>query len=163
MQKNLKNSINKYFKPFSRTIKGICDKKIQPIGSVCVELKLGNLKTIKNNFWVTQKSRNYGILGMDILMLNKLTICPFVQELTHQLSNQMSKLFRAENLPKPVILSIYKIYKVVIFDRSNTTTLQTKCEKLLMNYPELTKTPDYTAPNKHNHFLKIVNDNYNCK
>ena len=81
LPKNLTNDINHYIKPFSRTIKGIGDNKIHSIGSACVDLKLGNLEAIKHNFWVTQESRNYGILDMDILMANKLMICPFASEL----------------------------------------------------------------------------------
>ena len=61
LPKNLTNGINHYFKPFSRTIKGIGDNEIHPIGSACVDLKLGNLETIKHNFWVTQEYRSYVI------------------------------------------------------------------------------------------------------
>ena len=157
LPKNLTNGINHYFKPFSRTIKGIGDNEIHPIGSACVDLKLGNLKTIKHNFWVTQEYRSYGILGMDILMSNKLIICPFTLEMTHQLSNQTTKLFRAADLPTSVVVSINT---GEVRDSNNITTLETKCETLLRNYPELTKTPDYTAPRKHNHFLEIIVDNY---
>ena len=32
-----------------------------------------------------------------------------------------------------------------------------------MNYPELTKTPDYTAPRKHNYFLVIIVENYKLR
>ena len=142
MPKNLTNGINHYFKPFSRTIKGIGDNEIHPIGSACVDLKLGSLKTIKHNFWVTQEYRSYGILGMDILMSNKLIICPFTLELTHQLSNKTTKLFRAADLPASVVVSINT---GEVRDSNKITTLETKCETLLLNYSELTKTPDYTA------------------
>ena len=157
LPKNLTNGINHYFKPFSRTIKGIGDNEIHPIGSACVDLKLGNLETIKHNFWVTQEHRSYGILGMDILMSNKLIICPFTLELTHQSSKQTTKLFRAADLPTSVVVSINT---GEVRDSNKISTLETKCEALLLNYPELTKTPDYTAPRKHNHFLEIIVDNY---
>ena len=156
LPKNLTNGINNYFKPFSKSIKGIGNNEIHPIGSACVELKIGNLDIVKHNFWVTQESQSYGILGMDILMANKLTICPFALKLWHQQSNQTAKLFKAANLPTPVVLSTNSGE----VNYSNNTTLEAKCETLLMNYPELTKTPDYTAPRKHNHFLEIIVDNY---
>ena len=132
-----------------RTIKGIGDNEIQPIRSACIELKLGNLETIKHNFWVTQESKNYGILGMDILMTNKLIICPFDLELSDQLSNRTTKLFKAANLPTSVVVSINTGEARV---NNNITSLKAICETLLMNYPELTKT-DNTAHRKYNHFL----------
>ena len=67
--------------------------KSTPIGSTRFDFKLGNLTTIKHNFWVTQEYRSYGILGMDILMSNKLIICPFTLELTHQSSKQWFSYF----------------------------------------------------------------------
>ena len=94
---------------------------------------------------------------MDILMSNRLIICLFLLELTHQLSNQTTKLFRVSDLPTSVVVSINTRE---VRDSNNITTLETKCETLLLNYPELTKTPDYTAPRKHNHFLEIIVDNY---
>ena len=156
LPKNLTNGINHYFKPFSRTIKGIGDHEIQPIGSVYVELKLGNLEVIRHNFWVTPESGDYGILGMDILMTNKLTICPFSLEMSHQLSSKTTKLFKAANFHKPIIVSI----NAGEVKNNTVTTLEAKCEMLLLNYPELTKTPDYTAQRKHNHYLEIIVDNY---
>ena len=156
LPKNLTNGINHYFKPISKTIKGIGDNKIHPIGSVCVELMLGSLGTIKHNFWVTQEFRNYGILGMDILMANELTLCPFALKMSHHPSNRTTKLFKAENLPTPVVLAI----NTAEAKANNSTTLEAKCEKLLTNYPELTKIPNYSAPKKHNHSLEIIVDNY---
>ena len=156
LPKNLTNGINHYFKPFSKTIMGVGNSKIHPIGSVCVELMLGSLGTIKHDFWVTQEFRNYGILGMNILMANKLTICSLALKMSHQLSKRTTKLFKAANLPTPVVVSI----NTAEAKENNITTLETKCETLLMNYPELTRVPDYSAPKKHNHSLEIVVENY---
>ena len=97
---------------------------------------------------------------MDILTSNKLIIFPFTLELTHQSSNQTTKLFRAADLPTSVVVSINM---GEARDSNNKSTLETKCEALLLNYPELAKTPDYTAPRKHNHFLEITVDNYKLR
>ena len=61
LPKKLTNGINWYFKPFIRIIQGIGESEIYPIGSVNVELKLSNFEPIRNDFWVTQDIRNYGI------------------------------------------------------------------------------------------------------
>ena len=94
---------------------------------------------------------------LDILSANKLIICSFALELSHQLFNRTTKLFKAANLPTPVVVSINAGESR---ENNNIRTLETKCETLRMNYPELTKTPDYTAPRKHNHFLEIIVENY---
>ena len=59
-------------------------------------------------------------------------------------------------MPTPVVVSINAGEA-----KNNTVTiLKAKCEMLLLNYPELTKIPDYTAQRKHNHYLEIIVDNY---
>lgn len=68
---------------------------------------------------------------MDALRANKFVIWPFTSELSHQLSNRTTKLFEAANLSTPAVVSI------------------NKKDALLINYPEFTKTPDYTALKKH--------------
>ena len=62
LPKNLTNGIDHYFKPQSKSIKGIGDDMIHPIVSVKVNLELGQLDPFMHNFWVTHQNREYGIL-----------------------------------------------------------------------------------------------------
>ena len=106
--KKLTNGISRYFKPCSRTIHGIGNAEIHPIGSVDVELKLGSLEPIKHKFWVTEEPMNYGIIGIDILKSSNLAVSSFNSELQHLTSNCAAKLFTAADLATSDIPSINK-------------------------------------------------------
>ena len=76
LPKELTNGINKYFPPQSRSIQGFGNKTTHPIGNVDVELHLGVLEPIHHSFWVTQATRHFGIIGMNLLIKIKLAILP---------------------------------------------------------------------------------------
>jgi len=153
LPKALTNGVDQYFRQYSKAIQGIGDNELHPIGSVNVELKLGDLEPIRHNFWVTQEYRNYGIIGLDMLEANKLTIAPHKSELYDEASKRSVKLFTAASLPAPAVAMINK---VEIKDCDRYDSLEKECLALLTKYPELTETPDYTRPPKHGHTLKIT-------
>ena len=157
LPKQLTNGINQYFKPFSRVIQGIGESELHPIGSVNVELKLSNFEPIRHDFWVTQENRNYGILGLDFLKANEITIAPHESKLYNKTSNRTAQLFAAANLPTPVVA---RTNKGEVRDHSRYDSLEEECLALLSKYPQLTETPDYTQPPKHGHFLEIILDDY---
>ena len=157
LPKALTKKISQHFEPFSRVIQGIGDSELHPIGSANVEINLGSLEPIKHNFWVTEESRNYGILGIDILKAHKLMIAPHKSKLYGKTSEGTAKLYTAANLPTPVVV---KINKGEIRDHNRYDSLKEECLALFTKYPQLTETPDYTRPPKHDHCLEIILDNY---
>ena len=108
LPKDLTNGVQKYYKPFTRAIQGIGENELHPIGTINVELQLGDLRPIKYDFWVTQEFRSYGIIGLDILEANRITIAPHKSEIYDEASKRTAKLFAAANLPKPVVARINK-------------------------------------------------------
>lgn len=85
--KELTNEVNKYLSPQIRTIQSFDNKTIHPIGSVAVQLRL------RSSFWVTQDLRNYGIIGLDMLVTHQLAIFPFFAQLCKMGSGRSAKLF----------------------------------------------------------------------
>ena len=59
LPKELTNGINIHFPSQIRTIQGFGNKTTHPIGSVDVELHLGELESINHSFWVTQETRQF--------------------------------------------------------------------------------------------------------
>ena len=156
LPKELTNGVNKYFPPQSRTIQGFGNKSIHPIGSVNVELRLGELDPINHSFWVTEETRSFGIIGLDMLMANQLAIFPSSSKLCKVGSDKTAKLFAAADLPTPVVASVNKIELV----SEENLSLEEKCKGLLKDFPEITRKPTYYTRPKHNHELKIDLDNY---
>ena len=160
LPKNLTNGINHYFKPQSKTIKGIGNTPIHPIGSVNVTLDFGNLSTIEHNFWVTQEYRDYGLLGLDFLKTHKLSISLEKLRLYQYITNRVVKLYAPNELPRSVVVSAHTLE---IVNNESALHFENKCRNLLKEFPELTETPDYTKPVKHGHALEIIVDNFNPK
>ena len=156
LPKELTNGIDKYFPKQSRTIQGFGNKTTHPIGSADVELQLGNLEPINHSFWVTQESRHFGIIGMDLLRKNELAILPSTSQLCKMGSNESARLFAPAELPTPIVASVNHIN----LGGKNTTPLEEKCKRLLMDFPEITRKPTYHAKPKHNYELEIILDNY---
>ena len=90
------NDIYHYFQPHSRTIKGIGKTTIRPTENVDVNLKLNNTNSIKNSFHVTQESRNYGIIALDISKINSLIISPHTSEFYQSMSDCTAKLYKIQ-------------------------------------------------------------------
>ena len=157
LPKTLTKNISQHFKPFSRIIQGIGDSELHPIGNANIEMNLGSLEPIKHNFWVTDESRNYGILGIDIIKANKLIIAPHKSKLYSETSEGTAKIYTAAELPAPVVV---KINKGEIRDHNCYDSLKEECLALFTKYPQLTETPDYTRPPKHDHCLEIILDDY---
>ena len=156
LPKDLTNGVEKYFKPFTRAIQGIGESELHPIGTINVELQLGDLRPFKHDFWVTQEFRNYGIIGLDILEANIIIIAPHKSEIYDEASKRTAKLFAAANLPKPVVA---RVNKAEIRKHSRYDSLEKECLELLAEHPQLTETPDYNIRPKHGHFLEINLDN----
>ena len=72
LPKSLTNGIKKYFLPKSKSIQGIGETVIHPIGSADIEINIGQLGPLTHTFWITPESRGYGITGLDIIIANKL-------------------------------------------------------------------------------------------
>ena len=159
LPKSLTNGIDHYFHPQSRTIKGIGDSRIHPVGSIDAELKLGELDTIKHNFWVTQETRDYGIIGLDLLRENNLVISPHTSELSKPPTDQTAKLYTADKLPTHQLTKQAQIE----LKHSTTLPLEEKCKRLLGEFPELTEKPNYNKPVKHHHFLEIIVEDFRPK
>ena len=156
LPKILSNGIDQYFKPQSRTIQGIGNSTIHPIGSVEINLKIGDMNPMKHTFWVTEESRDYGIIGIDILRANKLILLPHTAELFQQKNNRIAKLYTAGELNKSTTTTLNKIG--IVNNQGNFYT-KNKFENLLDEFPELTETPNYNRPVKHGHSLKINVEN----
>ena len=156
--KNLTNGIDHYFHPQSKTITGIGDSLIHPIGSIEVNLELGEIKHITHTFWVTQEIRDYGIIGLDLLRSNCLVISPHSSRLYKPHTDQSAELYTAETLPDSVLNPTQAEQR-----NTNDITLEERCKQLLENFPELTEYPDYTKPIKHNHFLEIIVEDFKPK
>ena len=156
LPKDLTNAINKYFPRQSRTILGFGNKTTHPIGSVDVELHLGELEPINHSFWVTQATRHFGIIGMDLLIKNQLAILPSTFQLCKMDSGKSAKPFAPADLPAPIVASVNHINMV----DENTVPLEERCKQLLMEFPEITRKPTYHTKPKHNHELEIVLDDY---
>ena len=160
LPKNLTNGINHYFRPQSKTIQGISNTPIHPLGSVKVILKFGNLKDIEHNFWVTQENREYGIIGIDFLKTYKLSISLENSKLYQNKTNRVVKLYTANELPKSVVVTSHNLK---VTDNEFISHFEDKCKNLLNEFPELTETPDYTRPVKHGHSLEIIVENFSPK
>ena len=159
LAKKLTSGVNKYFPPQSRAIQGIGNSVVHPIGSADVTLHLGNLNPIKHTFWVLQEPGNHGIIGLDLLMSHRLTISPATAELREIKSDRVAKLSFPNELTSKMVVSVNKI--AVSDDKYSS--LEEKCRKLVGEFPEITKEPNYTESPKHNHSLEIVVDNYEPK
>ena len=156
LPKLLSNGVDQYFKPQSKTIQGIGNSTIHPIGSVEKNLKLGNMNPMKHTFWVTEESRDYGIIGIDILRANKLIFSPHTAELFQQKHNRIARLYTARELNKATTIVSNKNVAV---DKQRIFYANNKFESLLDEFPELTETPNYNRPVKHGHSLKINVEN----
>ena len=156
LSKELTNGVNRYFPPQKVTIQGFGGKAIHPIGSVEVQLKLGELELINHSFWVTQEPRSYGIIGLDLLRKHKLAIFPSSGRLSSTTSKKSAKLFTAADVPTPVVALINNIELV----REGNSLLEEKCRKLLLNFPEITANPTYGSKPKHDHELELILDDY---
>ena len=154
--KELTNGVDTYFKKHSRTIQGFGNEMIHPIGSVDVQLQFGVLDPLEHSFWVTQEPRSYGIIGLDMLVAHQLVISPATAQLYEIGSGRSAKMFAAAELPTPRVISI-NLIEVTHIDNP---CLEEKCKALLMNFPEITKNPDYHIKPKHHHELEIVLDDY---
>ena len=159
LPKKLTNGVNQYFPPQSRSIQGIGNNIVHPIGSADVTLHLGNLSPIKHTFWVLQEPGNHGIIGLYILMSHRLTISPATAELSEIGSDRVAKLSFPNELTAKIVASVNKI---AISDHTYSS-LEEKCRKLVREFPEITREPNYTDSPKHNHSLEIVVDNYEPK
>ena len=157
LPKNLTNGINHYFRPQSKTIQGISNTPIHPIGSVDVVLKIGNLENIEHNFWVTQENRDYGIIGLDFLTTYQLSISIKNLKLYQHMTNRVVKLYTANKLPKSVVVTSHNLE---VINNEFFSHFEEKCKNVLNEFPELTKTPDYTLPVKHGHSLEIIVENF---
>ena len=159
LPQSLTNGINRYFCPNTKSIQGIGDTVIHSIGSVDIEIKLGNLGPITHNFWITQVYRGHGIIGLDFLIANNLVISPAKSELRSASSESTAKLFFATQLPIPIECPTNKVQ---LPDLSHLS-LKEKCTTLLKSFPEITKKTNYKTSPKHNHLLEIIVDNYTPK
>ena len=155
LPKELTNGVNKYFLPQSRAIQGFGNKTTHPIGSVDVELHLGGLEPIHHSFWVTQETRSFGIIGMDLLIKNQLAIFPSTFQLRGISSDRSAKLYAPVDLPDPIIASVNHINI-----SENTVPLEERCKRLLREFPEITRKPTYHTKPKHNYALEIILDDY---
>ena len=99
LPQSLTNGINRYFCPNTKSIQGIGDTVIHSIGSVDIEIKLGNLGPITHNFWITREYRGHGIIGLDFLIANNLVISPAKSELRSASSESIAKLFLQHSYP----------------------------------------------------------------
>ena len=158
LPKSLTNGIDHYFRPQSKTITGIGNSLIHPVGSVDVSLKLGDIDAISHTFWVTQETREYGIIGLDLLKPQQLLISPFSSKLLKPSKNQSANLYTADTLPDSA-LNILQSEQ----SHDDVQTLEEQCIDLLREFPELTECPDYTKPVKHNHVLEIIVDDFKPK
>ena len=156
LPKVLTNGAHTFFAPQSRTIQGFGSGMIHPIGSVDVQLQLGELDPIKHTFWVTEEPRSYGIIGLDMLVAHQLAIFPSTSQLCKIGSGKSAKMFAAAELPTPIVTSI----NMIELANNENPPLEEKCKRLLLNYPEITKKPTYHTKPKHNHELEIVLDDY---
>ena len=156
LPKSLTNGINKYFPPNSKSIQGIGDSVIHPIGSADIKVNISELGHFNHSFWITPESRGYGIIGLDFLIANNLEILPAKSQVRSAISGRMAKLLVASDLPNPVVKSINSVELL----HSGKHSLEERCMALLGEFPEITRKPDYTVPPKHNHSLEIVVDNY---
>ena len=156
LPKNLTNGVDHFFKNQSRSIKGIGHEMIHPIGSVNVNLNIGELGTLNHDFWVTQEKREYGIIGLDIIKSLRLIINPITQILTNALTGNKAKLYTANEIPSSVLMNTHQIN----IDKKG---FEEECENLLDKFPELTDEPNYKNPVKHGHSLEIKVVNYEPK
>ena len=156
LPKSLTNGINKYFLPNSKSIQGIGDSVIHPVGSADIEVNVSELGNFTHTFWITPESRGYGIIGLDFLKANELEILPAKSQLRSAISGRKTKLLVASDFPSPVVASINSVELI----NSGKNSLEERCKALLAKFPEITKKPDYTVPPKHNHSLEIIVDNY---
>ena len=156
LPKELTNGVNKYFPPQSRKIQGFGNQTIHPIGSVDVQIQLGELEPINHSFWVTQEPRSYGIIGLDMLVAHQLAIFPSSAQLCKMGSGRSAKLFAAADLPTPIVASVNKLELTL----DGNLSLEDRCKRLLLNFPEITKKPTYHTEPKHNHELEILLDDY---
>ena len=99
MPKILTNGIDHYFKHQSRVIQGLGNATIHPIGSIDVNLNIGNIQLIKHNFWVTEEPRSYGIIGLDFLKANNLIISAHTSELLEAMSDHTATLYKLMIFP----------------------------------------------------------------
>ena len=156
LPKSLTNGINKYFLPKSKSIQGIGETVIHPIGSADIEVNISELGPLTHTFWITPESRGYGIIGLDFLIANKLEILPARSQLRSAISGRTAKLLVASDFPTPVVASINSVELL----HPSKPSLEERCKALLGKFPEITKKPDYTLPPKHNHSLEIIVDDY---
>ena len=158
LPKNLTNGIDHSFRLQSRTITGNGDSLIYPVGNVEVNLNLGNIEPITHTFWVTQQTREYGIIGLDLLRSNRLVVSPYISKLLKPPTDQLAELNTADTLPDTALVS-----KQAEQGCSDELVLEERCKQLLENFPELTEYPDDIKPVKLNHFLEIVVEDFQSK
>ena len=152
LPKILTNGINQYFQPKSKTIKGLGNSTIYPIGSVDVDLSIGNMLLKKATFWVTKESGDYGIIGLDILKDNKLIISPHTSEILKYNLDRKARLYTAGELTTAAEGPCNKL-KITSYQEKSDD--KNNIKSILEEFKELTMEPDYNKPVKHGHSLEI--------
>ena len=155
--KSFVDKVDKSFPPYSRSIKGIGNGHMYAIGSSTFKLHLGDLPLINHEFWVVKGQTLFGIVGIDFLRSNKLTIDLIDLKLIDNISSKTAQLFYPNDLPVSIVKAVNCAAKTLT---DNYRELETRCLDLVSQFPELTKTPDYNTPPKHNHTLEIVLNDY---
>ena len=139
------------FTPRSKTIVGIGNTKIHPVGKVEMSLKIGLSNDLTHKFWVVAEHKKFGVLGIDFLRKHRLMIIPASNELQEMDSKTSIKL----QLPSRTVEEHKSTLMVEEETRERVTTCETECWTLLGKFPELTQRPDYNGKPKHNYTLKL--------
>ena len=88
MPQSLTNVINNYFCQNNKSIQDIGNIVNHSIGSVDIEIRIGNLGPISHNLWITREFRDYDIIHL----ANSLVISPAKSELHSASSESRAKL-----------------------------------------------------------------------
>ena len=133
-----------------KTIIGIGDKKIHPIGNIEMTLGIGLPNKLTQKFWVVAEHKKFGILGIDFLRKHRLMVIPVSNEIQEMDSKARVKL----HLP-PIAEKETLKFAAEAKAQETATNCELDCWALLETFPELTQRPDYTKPPKHKYTLKL--------
>ena len=151
--------VTNQFTPKSKTIIGIGDTKIHPVGNVEMTLGIGLPNKLTHKFWVIAEHKKFGVLGIDFLRKHRLMVVPVSNEIQEMDSKAIVKL----HLPPTTTRETPK-FAAEATAQETTTNCELDCWALLETFPELTQRPDYLKPPKHKYTLKIdVDEDFEAK
>ena len=78
--------------PRSKTIVGVCDAKIHPVGNVEITLKICLPNNLTRKFWVIAQHKTFGVLEIDFLRTHRLMVIPVSNEIQDMDSKTIIKL-----------------------------------------------------------------------